>query len=162
MAGKKGRSGRKPNKEGKKMRAVNLYIPMYQYDMAHINSKKANFQWKAESWFIQFKKIFGSRWQEKVRSGIRHMVNDYEERNMWPCKCEGRLNKFHRMTEGKCVRCGFTPGEISRYKSIQNARIHSIEEPKQKLLSLCPACKSPLSLKLDTHGRKVMTCEVCA
>ena len=161
MAGKKGRSGRKPRSDGKKMRAVNLYITMYEYDMAHINSEKPNFQWVAESWFRQFKKIYGSRWQEKVRNGIRHMVKDYEERNMWPCKCQGRLNKFHRMTEAECFRCGFTPGEISRYKTVANARVHSIEEPSKKPLVLCPACHEPYSLKLDEHGRKVLVCEVC-
>jgi len=161
MAGKKGKSGRKPNSDGKKMRAVNLYIPMYEYDMAHINSKQAKLQWVPEDWFRQFKNIHGSRWQEKVRSAIRHMATDYEERNMWACKCQGRLNKFHRMTEGECFRCGFKPGEISRYKTVQNARIHSREEPSQKPLSLCPACNEPYSLKLDEHGRKVMICKVC-
>ena len=161
MAGKKGKSGRKPNSDGKKMRAVNLYIPMYELDMSRIDSDNPDFQWIAESWFRQFKRIYGSRWQEKVRNGIRHMVKDYEERHMWPCNCQGRLKKFHRMTEGECHRCGFTPGEILRYKTVQNARIHSRDEPSKKPLSLCPTCKNVYSLELDVHGRKLMVCKVC-
>jgi len=161
MAGVKGRSGRKPNSDGRKMRAVNLYIPMTEYDMATVKNPKAKFQWVPDDWFRQFKKIYGSRWQEKVRNGIRHMVSDYEERHMWPCKCSGRLNKFHRMTEGDCPRCGFTPGEISRYKTIQNVRIHSRDEPSKKPLSLCPTCKGAYVLELDVHGRKLMVCKVC-
>jgi len=53
MAGIKGKSGRKPNTDGRKMRAVNLYIPMYEYDMAHINSKQAKLQWVPDDWFRQ-------------------------------------------------------------------------------------------------------------
>lgn len=160
MAGKKGRSGRKPNSDGRKMRPVNLYIPMYEYDFSG-GLHKPDLRWVPDDWFRQFKRIYGSRWQEKVRNGIRHMVKDYEERNMWPCKCQGRLKKFHRMTEGECFRCGFTPGEISRYKTVQNARIHSRDEPSKKPLSLCPACNEPYSLKLDDHGRTVMVCGAC-
>jgi len=161
MAGKKGRSGRKPNNDGKKMRAVNLYIPMYQYDMAHINSKEAKLQWMAESWFRQFKRIYGSRWQEKVRSGIRYMVNDYEERKMWKCKCQGRIKSTHFTHEGQCPRCEYVPGQLPRYKTVSQARVHSRDEPSQKPLSLCPTCKGAYSLELDIHGRKVMTCQVC-
>jgi len=162
MAGKKGRSGRKPNKEGVKHRAVNLYIPMVELDVGTgFGQGKARYEWVPDDWFRQFKRIHGSRWQEQVRKSIRYMVNDYEERKMWPCKCEGRINKYHRTIEGSCPRCHFVPGQISRYKTESQARIHSTEEPKQKPLSLCPVCKNPLSLKLDIHGRKVSTCEVC-
>jgi hypothetical protein len=37
MAGKKGRSGRKARNDGKTMRAVSLYIPMEEMDMAPMN-----------------------------------------------------------------------------------------------------------------------------
>ena len=161
MAGKKGRSGRKPRNDGKKMRAVNLYIPMYEYDLSHINSDKPKFQWIPDAWFRQFKRIYGSRWQEKVRTGMFHMVKDYEDRNMWKCECRGQIKSTHFMHEGECPRCLFVPGEIERYKTVATARIHSSDEPIQKPLSLCPVCKNSLSLQLDIHGRKVMTCGSC-
>ena len=161
MAGKKGKSGRKPNTDGKKMRAVNLYIPMYEYDVSHFNSKGIKMEWIPESWFRQFKRIYGSRWQEKVRSGIQFMVREYEERHMWKCKCSGRMKSTHFKHESICPRCEYEPYDLQRYKTKALARVYSKEDPRQRALTLCPSCKEPLSLEIDVHGRKVMSCRKC-
>ena len=61
MAGKKGRSGRKPRQDGKKMKAVSLYIAMEEIDVSHFNSRSAKYQWVPEAWFRKFKRYFGAR-----------------------------------------------------------------------------------------------------
>jgi len=162
MAGKKGRSGRKPNTDGITHRPVNLYIPMEELDVGSgFGQGEARYEWIPQSWFRQFKRMHGSRWQEQVRKAIRTMVTDYEERRMWRCKCPGRIKSTHFMHEGQCPRCEYTPGELQRYKSVATARIHATDEPIQKPLSLCPGCRNPYELKLDVHGRKLMVCRTC-
>jgi len=159
MAGVKGKSGRKPRSDGKKMRAVNLYIPMketYGWD------DKGKIDWIPETWFLQFKKIFGSRWQEQVRKLIRQRTKEYEERNMWDCKCENRLFKWHRPNEAKCHVCDYEPYEMQRYRSKQQARINARDKPiNRDPLNLCPVCKNPLTLEIDLAGRKMMRCMKC-
>ena len=157
MSGKKGKSGRKPRTDGKKMRAVNLYIPMketYGWD------DKGKIDWIPETWFLQFKRIFGSRWQAQVRELIRIRTKEYERKNMWPCNCENRLFKWHKSVEAQCSRCGYEPYELERYQSKARARIHARDD-KQKVLTLCPNCKNPLTLEMDLHGRKLMRCLKC-
>jgi ribosomal protein L37AE/L43A len=158
MAGVKGKSGRKPRSDGKKMRAVNLYIPMKETYGWDDTGKK---DWIPETWFLQFKKIFGPRWQSQVRKLIRLRTIEYEQRHMWECNCENRLLKWHRPQEADCQRCGYEPYEKDRYRSQQQARIHAKDEPQQKALSLCPVCKNPLTLEVDLHGRKMMRCMKC-
>jgi len=158
MAGIKGKSGRKPRDDGRKMRAVNLYIPMkesYGWD------DKGKIDWIPETWFLQFKRIFGSKWQEQVRKMIMQRTTEYEQRNMWDCQCENRLLKWHRKQEADCSRCGYEPYDMQRYRSKHEARIHTKDSPQQKALSLCPNCKNPLTLELDLQGRKIMRCMKC-
>jgi len=158
MAGIKGKSGRKPRDDGRKMRAVNLYIPMkesYGWD------DKGKIDWIPETWFLQFKRIFGSKWQEQVRKMIMQRTTEYEQRNMWDCQCENRLLKWHRKQEADCSRCGYEPYDMQRYRSKHEARIHAKDSPQQKALSLCPICKNPLTLEMDLQGRKIMRCMRC-
>ena len=136
MAGVKGKSGRKPRNDGKKMRAVNLYIPMKETYGWNDDGK---IDWIPETWFLQFKRIFGPRWQEQVRK-----------------------LKWHRSQEADCSRCGYEPYELERYRSQQQARIHARDaKPQQSALSVCPVCKNPLTLEVDLHGRKMMRCMKC-
>jgi len=158
MAGKKGRSGRKARGDGKKMRAVNLYIPMKE---SYGWNQEGKIDWIPETWFLQFKKIFGNRWQEEVRKMISNRTSEYERTHMWQCSCENRLFKWHRKTEPDCNRCGYEAYDYERYKSKQERRIHARNEPSQRALSLCPNCKNPLTLEMDLHGRKVMRCMKC-
>ena len=58
MAGKKGKSGRKARIDGKKMKAVSLYIPMEEIDMAAYG-KSARYQWIPEVWIRKIKRYFG-------------------------------------------------------------------------------------------------------
>jgi len=159
MVGKKGRSGRKPRTDGKKMRAVNLYIPMYELE--RLNGK--GFDWHPEAWFKQFKRIFGSRWQEQVRNLMLQRVSQYEHENMWQCDCKSRLQKWHFKHEAMCPRCEYEPYDLQRYKTQAMARIYSKENnrPDLKPLNKCPSCGKPLSFSLDIKGNKVLKCEVC-
>lgn len=164
MAGKKGRSGRKPNTDGKKMRAVNLYIPMYEYDVSHFNSPSAKMAWIPESWFRQFKRIYGSRWQERVRAMIMQRTKEYERQHMWSCQCQGRLHKWHFKHEGFCPRCDKVPSEDDRYKTKAERRIHSKENPNKDPLNKCPHCKAPLQLNVEWVAGQmssVMRCPEC-
>jgi hypothetical protein len=106
MAGKKGRSGRKARTDGITMRAVALYIPMMRYE--DMEDKE---RFRPEPWFLQFKRVFGSQWQEKVRSMMIHRINSYQDNQMWKCdwsleesagpKGNGRLRMI-------CKNCGKT------------------------------------------------------
>ena len=166
MSGVKGKSGRKPRSDGKKMRAVNLYIPMTETYQTLIQEDgswdKGDTDWIPETWFLQFKRIFGPRWQSQVRKLMRKRAEEYEARNMWECDCENRLLKWHRKQEADCPRCGYEPYDLERYKSKIEARIHARDKPiNHNPLSLCPVCKNPLTLEVDLHGRKMMRCLKC-
>jgi len=165
MAGVKGKSGRKPRSDGKKLRAVNLYIPMTETYQTVIQDdgtwQKGKADWIPETWFLQFKKIFGSRWQEQVRKLIAKRTEEYERVHLWECNCENRLLKWHRHQEAKCHRCDYEPYDKDRYRSQAQARIHAKDEPQQSALSVCPVCKNPLTLEIDLHGRKMMRCMKC-
>jgi len=161
MSGKKGRSGRKPNKTGRVMRAVALYIPMYEHDSSHINSKQAKYQWYAEDWFRQFKRINGKDWQKRVRTMMAAWTENYERYNMWSCECSGRLKKWHFKQEGVCRRCEYVPGELERYKSQAEINTHVHKRPDSTPIKLCPSCKEPLSSKPSKLGT-LWFCESCA
>ena len=158
MAGKKGRSGRKPRDDGMKSRAVNLYIPMRESYGWNSNSKT---EWIPEDWFRQFKRIYGNRWQEKVRSLMLHQVRDYETNNMWDCECKNRLLKYHFRHEAICPRCNYEPYDLQRYKTQAQVRAHAKDDPRQKKLSMCPTCGDPLTREMDVHGRQIMKCRTC-
>jgi hypothetical protein len=158
MAGKKGRSGRKPRDDGKKMRAVNLYIPMYE---SYGWNKTGKISWIPEDWFRQFKRIYGSRWQEKVRWLIMKQTKEFERSAMWDCECKNRLHKWHFKHESVCPRCDYEPYDMQRYKTKAQVRAHSKEEKNAKPLTQCPTCKDPLTLEMDVHGRHIMKCRTC-
>ena len=153
MAGKKGRSGRKPNETGRTMRAVALYIPMYEYDVSHFNSTSAKYKWIAEDWFRQFKRINGNKWQERVRQMISQWTRSYEQHNMWMCECSGRIKKWHFKHEGQCPRCDKVPLEIERYKTVAevNKHVHAYDR-KPVAPTRCGKCSDPLAEKETKHG----------
>ena len=159
MAGKKGRSGRKPRDDGKKMRAVNLYIPMYE---SYGWSQKGKIDWVPEDWFRQFKRIYGSRWQEKVRVMIMRQTQEFERANMWDCECKNRLHKWHFKHEAVCPRCDYEPYDMQRYKTKAQVKIHAkTERIDAKPLTMCPTCGDPLTREMDVHGRQIMKCRTC-
>ena len=164
MVGKKGRSGRKPNETGRVMRAVALYIPMFEFDTANLNDTGAKYQWFPEDWFRQFKRINGNKWQERVRNMIAQWTRSYETNNMWLCECSGRLHKWHFKHEGHCPRCEKVPLEIERYKTIAEVNKH-VHKPKDSTpLKVCPTHNKPLKSELVIVSgvkQKVLRCEDC-
>ena len=109
MAGKKGRSGRKARTDGITMRAVALYIPMMKY---MTDEDKERFQ--PESWFLQFKRVFGSQWQEKVRNMMINRVKTYQENQMWLCDCNFTIKRYHFRSDFQCKRCGAWKSQQAR------------------------------------------------
>ncbi len=100
MVGKKGRSGRKARTDGIVMRPVALYIPMQKYD--DMEDKE---RFRPEPWFLQFKRVFGSEWQEKVRNMMINRVKTYQENNMWQCDCKFTIKRYHFRSDFQCKRC---------------------------------------------------------
>ena len=160
MAGKIGRSGRKPNPTGQKMRAVALYIPMYELDVSHFNSKSAKYQWFPEDWFRQFKRINGNKWQERLRSMIMRWVREYETHNMWACECRSRLKKWHFQHEGVCPRCKKVPLEIERYKTVAEVNKHIHKPISERPITKCGTCGGDLA-ETETKYGKMKYCERC-
>ena len=164
MVGKKGRSGRKPNESGRVMRAVALYIPMWEMDVSHFNSTSAKYQWFPEDWFRQFKRINGNKWQERVRNMIAQWTRQYEQSYMWACECSGRMHKWHFKHEGHCPRCEYVPGQLERYKTVSEVNKH-VHKPKDSTpLKVCPTHNKPLKSELVIVSgveQKIMRCEDC-
>ena len=100
MVGKKGRSGRKARTDGIVMRPVALYIPMQKYE--DIEGKE---RFRPEPWFLQFKRVFGSQWQEKVRNMMINRVKTYQKNNMWQCDCKFTIKRYHFRSDFQCKRC---------------------------------------------------------
>ena len=109
MAGKKGRSGRKARTDGITMRAVALYIPMTKYQ-----DIEGGDRYRPESWFMQFKRVFGSQWQEKVRNMMINRVKTYQENNMWMCDCNFTIKRYHFRSDFQCKRCGAWKSQHAR------------------------------------------------
>ena len=123
MAGKKGRSGRKARTDGITMRAVALYIPMMKYEAEESSGMKYPLaetitveRYRPESWFLQFKRIFGSGWQEEVRNLMRIRQRDYKRASMWECGCQFTIKSWHFQGDFQCKRCG-------QWKSQQARRV---------------------------------------
>ena len=160
MVGIKGKSGRKKRDDGKKMRAVALYIPMYEYDTRHMNDPKgAKYQWIPEAWFRQYKRVFGARWQDKLRGLMQSHLKDYRQRHMWDCECDNLLDRWHRKTERECFKCGFTPNELQRLKTANAVRMHARNDTSTRIISKCN-CGEPLTLEMTKYGKtyKCMKC----
>lgn len=100
MVGKKGRSGRKPRNDGLQSKAVALYID---------HSGKTPI-----TWFRFFKRIHGSRWQEKVRQLMRDENARAKRTRLWCCDCDDELLKWHHYHNDKCHRCQMYKNEITR------------------------------------------------
>ena len=109
MAGKKGRSGRKARTDGIKMRAVALYIPMLEYQ-----DIEGGTRFRPDSWFMQFKRVFGSKWQEEVRNLMNKRVKTYQINNMWQCDCNFTIKRYHFHSDFQCKRCGMWKSQHAR------------------------------------------------
>ena len=161
MAGKKGRSGRKAREDGKKMKAVSLYIPMTEIDVSHFNSGSAKYEWVPEAYFRKFKRYFGVRWQDKLRWAMGQMVKEYQELHLWKCKCTNEVVAWHKKEVDHCPQCNYRPTEYERYKSYAE-RI--INEPQPKVsevsIDLCPTCKDPLEDEQTKWGKSKF-CKSC-
>jgi len=188
MVGIKGRSGRKPNDSGWIARAVALYIPSFVSGTKTIKGKLKTISLTEQiktkdrivkvytqvSWFRLFKKIYGTRatavnpynYQEKIRMMIRACVIDYTDRNGWFCECSGdRLKRWHFQHDPQCNKCGYEPRKLERYRTVANARAHTIapRTPKAKL-TICPNHGLPLSpihQMVNGVSTAVMKCEKC-
>jgi len=121
MAGKKGRSGRKARTDGIKMRAVALYIPMMKYEAQEKSGMKPPLaetitveRYRPESWFLQFKRVFGAQWQEQVRNMMINRVKTYQENQMWICDCQFTIKRYHFRSDFQCKRCGAWKSQQAR------------------------------------------------
>jgi hypothetical protein len=164
MVGKKGRSGRKKNESGRKMRAVALYIPMTEIDTAHFNSTSARYEWIPDSWFRQFKRINGNRWQERVRTIMNNWVRTYQSDHMWCCECQGQIMKWHFRHEAECHRCNKRPSDIERFKTVAEMNKYIHKPASSTPLTLCPIHDKPLEPVIEIvsgNETKIMRCEDC-
>ena len=123
MVGKKGRSGRKARTDGIVMRPVALYIPMTKYEAQEKSGMKPPLaetitveRFRPESWFMQFKRIFGSGWQEEVRNLMFQRQKQYKHAHMWECGCQFTIKSWHFKGDFQCKRCG-------QWKSQQARRV---------------------------------------
>ena len=160
MAGKKGRSGRKARTDGKKMKAVSLYIAMEEMDVSHFNSRSARYEWIPEAWFRKFKRYFGARWQDEVRRLMMARNSDYEERHLWRCKCQNDVVAWHKKNIGYCPQCDYEPTPYERYKSYAEVKRNEVIPVAQKPIKLCTTCKHPYTITEGKYG-KTYTCEKC-
>ena len=160
MAGKKGRSGRKPRQDGKKMKAVSLYIAMEEIDVSHFNSRSAKYEWVPEAWFRKFKRYFGARWQDKVRWAMMQMVKEYQEKHLWRCRCSNDVLRWHKPNVDHCPECKYEPTPFERFKSYAEVKKNEIIPVAHKPIKLCTTCKHPYTVTEGKYG-KTYTCEKC-
>ncbi len=103
MAGKKGRSGRKPRNDGLELKPVALYIE---------HSGKTPI-----TWFRLFKRI-NVRWQQRLRALMMADNDHAKNTRLWCCECSDPLLKWHiRGQAPHCHGC-----DMWQNKSLQ--RIH--------------------------------------
>ncbi len=162
MAGKKGRSGRKARIDGKKMKAVSLYIAMEEIDISHFNSGSAKYQWVPEAWFRKFKRYFGVRWQDKVRWAMMQMVKEYQVKHLWRCKCTNDVLRWHKPQVHHCPECEYEPTAYERYKSYAERKQNEIVPVAKEPIKICTTCrKEPYTVVMDPKNGKVMYCKKC-
>jgi hypothetical protein len=159
MTGKKGKSGRKARIDGKKMKAVSLYIPMEEIDIAPYG-KSARYQWIPEVWFRKFKRYFGVRWQDKVRWAMMEMVKQHQQDKLWKCNCANDLLRWHKPSIAFCPQCNYEPTPYERHKSYAEIKKHEVIPVAQKPIKLCTTCKHPYTVTEGKYG-KTYTCEKC-
>ena len=160
MAGKKGRSGRKPRTDGKVMKAVSLYIEHTEIDTTPFG-KSAKYEMIPDAYFRKFKRYFGVRWQNKIRWAMQTMVREYQDKYLWRCRCENEIVAWHKSNVDHCVNCNYTPSPFERYKSYAE-RIQKEPQPKvsEVPIDLCPVCKDPLEVEQTKWG-KSKYCKKC-
>jgi len=161
MAGKKGKSGRKARIDGKKMKAVSLYIEHEEIDVSHFNSGSAKYEWVPEAYFRKFKRYFGVRWQDKLRWAMQQMNKEYQQLYLWKCKCTNEVVAWHKKNVDHCPQCNYRPTDYERYKSYAE-RIQNEPQPKvsEVPIDLCPVCKDPLEVELTKWGKSKF-CRSC-
>ena len=160
MAGKKGRSGRKPRTDGKVMKAVSLYIEHTEIDTTPFG-KSAKYEMIPDAYFRKFKRYFGVRWQDKIRWAMSQMVKEYQDKHIWRCRCTNDVVAWHKKTVGHCDHCNYTPSPFERYKSYAEIKINE-QQPKvsEVPIDLCPVCKDPLQVE-ETKWGKSKYCKKC-
>jgi len=161
MAGKKGKSGRKARIDGKKMKAVSLYIEHEEIDVSHFNSGSAKYEWVPEAYFRKFKRYFGVRWQDKLRWAMQQMNKEYQQLYLWKCKCTNEVVAWHKKNVDHCPECNYRPMKFERYNSYAE-RIQNEPQPKVSEVSIevCPVCKDPLEVELTKWGKSKF-CKTC-
>jgi hypothetical protein len=159
MAGKKGRSGRKARIDGKKMKAVSLYIEHTEIDVTPFG-KSAKYKWVPDAYFRKFKRYFGARWQDKLRWAMMQMNSEYQQLKLWRCKCENEVFQWHKENVDHCPQCHYTPTPMERYKSYARIQQNTIENVASKPIKKCSMCKESLTLVEGKYG-KTYYCKTC-
>tara|TARA_Y100001963_G_scaffold155964_1_gene248349 strand:+ start:372 stop:872 length:501 start_codon:yes stop_codon:yes gene_type:complete len=159
MAGKKGRSGRKARIDGKKMKAVSLYIEHTEIDVTPFG-KSAKYKWVPDAYFRKFKRYFGVRWQDKLRWAMMQMNKEYQQLKLWRCKCENEVFQWHKENVDHCPQCHYTPTPMERYKSYARIQQNTIENVASKPIKKCSTCKESLTLVEGKYG-KTYYCKTC-
>jgi len=99
MAGKKGKSGRKPRNDGLKLKPIALYIEHSGKTPIH--------------WFRFFKRV-NVRWQEKVRALMQEENAHAKRTRLWRCGCSDPLLHWHFFSVHKCHGCNQWYNEATR------------------------------------------------
>lgn len=104
MVGVKGKSGRKPNPNGKteRYKKISFYVKEYASMDANFNTVK----WIEDSTFQWFKRHHGAQWQNKVRAFMYEDVRAWKEIH-WRCKCPniGIVGNLRHPRQDKCWDC---------------------------------------------------------
>jgi len=158
MAGKKGKSGRKARIDGKKMKAVSLYIAMEEIDTTPYG-KSAKYRWIPEAYFRKFKRYFGARWQDEVRRLMRLRNKDHEIKHLWKCKCTNDVLAWHKKNISSCPQCHYEPTDFERYKSYAEKKQNEIVPVAKAPIKKC-TCGQTLEVVEGKYG-KTMYCKKC-
>ncbi len=160
MAGKKGRSGRKARIDGKKMKAVSLYIEHEEIDVTPFG-KSAKYKWVPNAYFRKFKRYFGVRWQDKLRWAMMQMNKEHQQLHLWKCKCQDEVFQWHKEKIDHCPQCHYTPTPMERYKSYAKIQQNEIVPVAQKTIKICTTCrKEELTVEIGKYG-KTLYCKKC-
>ena len=161
MAGKKGRSGRKPREDGKFMKAVSLYIEHENVDTTPFG-KSATYQDIPAAYFRKFKRYFGTRWQDKLRWAMTRMNEEYEAKHLWRCKCQNDVVAWHKRNVDSCPICNYKPTDFERYKSYAKIQQEKPLPPRtQKTIKNCKTCGTELIMTEGKWG-KTYSCPKCS
>ena len=116
MVGVKGKSGRKPNPNGKteRYKKISFYVKEY----ANIDANFNTVEWIEDPTFQWFKRHHGAQWQNKVRAFMYEDVRAWKEIH-WRCKCRniGVVGNLKHPRQEKCWDC-------DQYRNDAVRRIH--------------------------------------